>query len=394
MAPLLPPLTTLSDAELCDTRHRLATRERHATAALVASLGEVDVRRLYLGEGCSSLFTYCTRVLHLSEHVAYNRIEAARAARRFPIILERLAHGSATLTTVRLLAPHLTPENHLALLDAARHASKHDVERLVATLRPKPAMPATVRKLPVRVAAGPAVSSTEAEPHRVVPSAAPTTAAPTPTVPAPAPTSQRRLVQPLAPSRYKVQLTLDDEGVALLRRAQALMRNRMPDGDMAAVVTEGLRLLVEQLEKTKAAATARPQSKSRSLRRRSRTIPAAVRRAVWRRDEGRCAFIGTQGRCTETAFLEFHHVQPYAEGGSATVENIELRCRAHNQYEAEQCFGAGLPWRVRESASVRVVETRSGTSPELEFMKRRVRGGAWVESIRQVNSTGATAPVC
>ena len=57
------------------------------------------MRRLYLQPGYSSLFTYCTRCLHLSEHVAYGRIEAARAPRKFPIILEHLADGSMTLTT-------------------------------------------------------------------------------------------------------------------------------------------------------------------------------------------------------------------------------------------------------------------------------------------------------
>src|SRR5690606_9844285 len=112
------------------------------------------------------------------------------------------------------------------------------------------------------------------------------------------------------------------------------------------------KLLVERLEKEKAAATARPRTKSRTCAPRSRTIPAAVRRAVWARDEGRCAFAGTQGRCTETAFLEFHHVRPYADGGPAVVENIELRCRAHNQYEAEQYFGGSLPWTARETAGL------------------------------------------
>ena len=63
------------------------------------------------------------------------------------------------------------------------------------------------------------------------------------------------------------------------------------------------------------------------------------KRAVWRRDEGRCAFVGRSGRCAETAWLEFHHVQPYADGGPATVNNIQFRCRAHNRYEAELLFG-------------------------------------------------------
>ena len=138
----------LSDAALVAEVTRLAGQERHATAALIASLAEFDARRLYLPAGCSSLFTYCTQVLHLSEHAAYRRIEAARAARRFPVILERLADGSITLTTVCLLGPLLTAENCDRVLEAAQHKSKRDVERLVARLRPQPAVPSSVRKLP------------------------------------------------------------------------------------------------------------------------------------------------------------------------------------------------------------------------------------------------------
>ena len=62
---------------------------------------------------------------------------------------------------------------------------------------------------------------------------------------------------------------------------------------------------------------------------------------MWSRDGGRCAFEGGEGRCSERGFLEFHHVVPYADGGAATDDNIQLRCRAHNQYEADQWFGGG-----------------------------------------------------
>src|SRR4029453_6308460 len=100
----------LSDRELLAAVRTLAANEREATAQLIASLMEVDSRRLYLGESCSSLFTFCTQVLRLSEHAAYGRIEADRAARRFPLILDLLTDGSITLTTVGLLSQHLTPE--------------------------------------------------------------------------------------------------------------------------------------------------------------------------------------------------------------------------------------------------------------------------------------------
>jgi hypothetical protein len=123
-------------------------RERAATVHLLAALAELDTRRLYLGQEYSSLFTYCTQALHLSEHAAYGRIEAARAAPRFPVILDLMAEGAVTLTTVCLLAHYLTPENHQALLHTARYQSKRDVEQQVAALHPLPAVPSSIRKLP------------------------------------------------------------------------------------------------------------------------------------------------------------------------------------------------------------------------------------------------------
>jgi hypothetical protein len=81
---------------------RLVQGHRNATVALIAHLMEFDARRLYLAAACRSLFAYCTEILRLSEHEAYHRIEAARVARSFPLVLRMLAGGALTLTTVRL----------------------------------------------------------------------------------------------------------------------------------------------------------------------------------------------------------------------------------------------------------------------------------------------------
>jgi hypothetical protein len=142
-------LQAMSDPDLLIEVDRLAGAERLATAALIAALGEFDARRLYLAQGCSSLFTYCTQVLHLSEHAAYGRIEAARAARKWPVLLEMLAAGSLHLTATTLLSRHLTDENHRDVLFAARHKSKREIEELVARLHPQPPVASFVRKLPV-----------------------------------------------------------------------------------------------------------------------------------------------------------------------------------------------------------------------------------------------------
>jgi len=146
-------------------------------------------------------------------------------------------------------------------------------------------------------------------------------------------------IEPLAPERYKLQFTVNRETYDKLRRVQDLLRHCLPSGDTAAIFDRALTLLLMDLERKKLAITERPRN-GRSTGSGSRHVPAAVRRAVWTRDGGRCRFEGPAGRCRETGLLEFHHVVPYADGGATTAENLELRCSAHNRYEAEQWFGS------------------------------------------------------
>ena len=160
--------------------------------------------------------------------------------------------------------------------------------------------------------------------------------APSPTRPA--------VVAPIAPKRYLMRITIDGNTHDKLDRARALLRHQIPDGDPAAIVDLALTALIEKAERTKFAATNRPSARTVQAPSTpsSRHIPAAVRRTVWARDESRCAFSGTDGRCRETGFLEFHHLVPFAAGGPSTVDNLQLRCRAHNAYQAAIDFG---DWR-------------------------------------------------
>ena len=353
-------LARLSDRELVASVHAAAHNQRAATGRLIALLAELDARRLYLAEGCSSLFTYCTQVLHFSEHAAYNRIEAARAAHRFPIILEMMEAGAITLTAVRLLAPHLTDDNHRDLLVRARHKMTRDVELLVATIRPCADAPSFVRKLPAPRAKPDAPARPEQPPQHDA-SVSSQDAAPVhdvgvssqdmaPLVPAssPMPSQAAASIKPLAPERYKIQVTVSGKTYGVLRRAQDLLRHSIPNGDPAQIISRALELLVKELERKKVAATDRPRHARAVGSSRTRHIPAQVRRTVWQRDEGRCQYVGAQGRCAETGFLEFHHIVPFADGGEPTARNLELRCRAHNGYEYDLWSGERPTPNMRE----------------------------------------------
>jgi hypothetical protein len=344
-------LSRLSDAELVARVKNLAARERSAMSELVAHLAELEARGIHFRSGYGSLFAYCREALSLSEHEAYNRIEVARAVRRFPTILEMLAEGSLNLTSVRLLAPHLTAENHRAAFAEARGKRKAQVEEIAARLAPMPDVPAFVRRLPSRP---PAVEPAPASPDARVAAASvfSTPAAPFKTIP----------VLPLAPDRYRFQLTIGGATLEKLRLAKDMLRHSVPWGEDAAILDRALSALLADLARKKFAAVESPRA-APVCAPGSRHIPAEVKRTVFLRDLGRCAFVGESGRrCGERGFVEFHHVKPYAAGGEATVENIQLRCRRHNDYEAKLYFGREGPndgsGRVREEAE----PARSGTS--------------------------------
>jgi hypothetical protein len=153
------------------------------------------------------------------------------------------------------------------------------------------------------------------------------------------PSRHRAVIAPLAPEQYKIQMTVSRETHDKLRRVQDLLRHQVPDGDPVAVFDRALTVLLQDLERRRLADVNHPRP-ARAATPGSRHVPAAIRREVWKRDDGRCAFMGNAGRCAERGFLEFHHVIPFADGGPTTAENLQLRCRAHNAYEAEQHFGS------------------------------------------------------
>jgi hypothetical protein len=375
------------DALLRCLRGKLS-QERQITAEVLRLMAEVDRRRLYAQSACDSMFAFATRVLGMSEAAAYKRIQVARAGRRFPIIFERVGAGRLHLSGLCVLVPHLTADNHHALLDAAAGLGKRQIERLVAERFPQPDVATSVRKLPTapRPSVAPSARSEQpmAAPSSAVPPdvqqtapAANTEAVPTPQSPlgqtpqadraepavVPAPRRAQHPPQPLSADRYLLKVSVSGQLCDKLRQSQDLLRGQVPDGDVATVLEQALDALIAQQLKKKyavgakarrtkpqpqqspsaeASPTASPATSTRAAASRSRAIPAAIRRAVYQRDGGQCCFVDpkTGQRCQARAHLQFHHDLPFAKGGPHSVDNVFLACAAHNATFARRDYGA------------------------------------------------------
>jgi hypothetical protein len=446
----------LGNARLLVGLKELVKRDRVIEADLLAHLGEVEARRLHLEQGCTSMFDYCVKELRFSESVAYKRIGVARAARKFPSVAEAIAQGELHLSAACLIAPHLSKETVAGWLEAARHKKSREVRQLVADRFPREAVRSSVR----RVGSGTRLEGLEgvaplggAVPRKSTAESAGSAAAgsarsrfsessesPGPpisvdrevrrpiatTYPSPSEanvrarasvntngstrtnTNVRASTEALGAQRYSVRFTADEKVHAELQELRFLLRHSVPDGDVGKILARAIGVLLKQVRNTKIGecASPRPRQSAPSLEAESlakkptRHIPVVIRRAVWARDKGRCTFESKDGRsCESREAIEFHHRVPWARCFEHTVENIALRCRAHNQHEAELDFGSEHMARFRrktpaensrnESDPRAEPDSRanSGSDRQLDsipvqnLMGGRVRGGRFQEGI-------------
>ncbi|MDE2141698.1 MAG: HNH endonuclease [Elusimicrobia bacterium] len=307
-------------------------RERRNLVTVLIVLGEYGWRRLYREEGYYSLFEYCMRVLKFDESAAYRHITAARVLRQYPLALPLIESGDLTLTSLLILSPVLTPENHTQMFMRARGKTRRELETIIAGNNPLPARMDTIRSLPV-----PPPSLGVAPIPPTADSAPPPPQSDACALPAP---REWQAVMPISLDRVRIGFDAAVELMRLIYRAKQLLRHKYPEGRIEDVLHDALTIFLDRKDpqrklglKSDAKSTETPRAPRflQSLKN-GRYIPAWVKSAVWERDDGRCAWRFDDGTvCGSKDWIEYDHIKPYARGGrSDTPRNVRLLCRLHN----------------------------------------------------------------
>jgi hypothetical protein len=390
-------LNDVSDRELVGRLRELVSRSSWTEARIVAHLAELDARKLHLRMG-RSLFRYCLEALGLSQNEAHYRIQAARIARKFPIVFELLDKRQIHLTALALIRDYVTPENHLELLREVSGKTKEQILHLLAVRAPRPDVKSRIRRLPVpagAVAVGPTGT-----------------------------------LEPRSAESYRLQLNISAGLKRKLEQLLDMTSHSNPSRDLAIAVERAVDTEIERVKKRRFGQTSRPRrNKAGSVttsfggtggetieyqtterqtaepqatecqtaepqatecqtaepqatecqtaehqtgapattgeeaaalrltleargseegKRRGwlaneggRHISNEVRRQVVARDGLSCSFVGEDGRrCGAQAFLQLDHERARAKRGQDTVDNLRWLCADHNRLRAEQEFGA------------------------------------------------------
>jgi hypothetical protein len=255
------------------------------------------------------------------------------------------------VTTAAVLAPYLTPETAAGLLAGAAFQSRHEIVQMLAERSRAP-----VASL-VAAAGGLLVETTSCQ-HAPVHAISHLThcdcvlgdIAVAEHAPAHGGVRRRGRVTPCATGDYDVRLSITEAEHAELVRAQALLGHSVPSGDPALIYARAMTHYLAHLEKQRLGV--KPGAAAPGAEPGGRAIPKALRRFVWERDGGRCAFVSADGhRCEETARLEIDHITPVALGDKSTPDNLRLLCSTHNRHEAERLLGKERVQRRREIAA-------------------------------------------
>jgi 5-methylcytosine-specific restriction endonuclease McrA len=342
----------------------LLRREQGAMADFLVALADFDRRRLWRELGHTSLFAFLHRELGLSAGAAYYRKTAAELIQRLPEVVEPLRDGRLCLTSICELAKVITEENRAEVLPRFFHTSKQEAKAVAAEIAPREAPPhrAVVTAVaPVvaamRGAAPPLDLGHQSFRLDETPPTHAIVAAPQPTLPAAAP-PPRTLTEPLTADLRRLHITVSKRFLEKLEAARDALSHSHPGADTEALLEAGLDLIIERAAarkglvnrpraQRKAPAHSPPSSDAAEPAeveaQRPRHLPAAVKREVWVRDEGRCQFRLESGElCGSTHRLQFDHVRPVALGGKSTVDNLRLACAAHNLLTARRVFGNAL----------------------------------------------------
>jgi hypothetical protein len=389
----------------------LLRAERTAAADFLLALADFDRRRDWERLGHASLFAFLVAELGLSKGAAYVRFTAARLLQDFPEVIEPIREGKLCLSAVGELARVATAENFATVLPRFFGCSSRESREVAAAIIPRQAPPtrdqvtrlvpsadqrvqflkatgeghvaASPLAVPAALSLDPPVDSDEVRAHE-----------PVLTHPARA-VAPRDEVEPLTAELRRLHVTVDAQFLKMLDAARDGLSHSIPGANMEQVLKAGLELLLEKQARARGQAkrpratvvpTSTPTTAptladdgSEPVHRRTgprEAIPAAVRRAVWERDGGRCTWpLDSGDRCGSTHRIELDHQLPWARWGAPTVDGLRLLCHSHNSLAATLAFGARWMGRYRGRPGAKPDQRSSAESEPAPTTRTRRRRG-------------------
>ncbi|MGE0173674.1 MAG: HNH endonuclease [Oligoflexales bacterium] len=338
----------LSNFEITETIDRVFQKERHLQADFILLLSEISTRRLHVQMGYSSLMVYCVEHFCLTEFSAYRRMQIARVAKRYPVLVEALRDKQLSLTTAAMIAPKLKEETSLAQIQQCKGKSKEEVKRIIVGWEPQVDVKESVRHLKA-----PASSPRTEQQHSESVAGANCGVSLSnfddffTNMPATRSTERaKEEVRPLSAERTCLRFSIDSKIEKKLERAKQLLGAQR----LEEILDLALEALLEkkdpkrrQIRRQEKVARKKSDSQSKPIKAEEsvpKKITTKVKDQALERAEHQCTYVSPEGkRCRERRRLELEHIRPRGKGGDNSESNVTILCKSHNLYRAVLHYG-------------------------------------------------------
>ncbi|MFN8369783.1 MAG: HNH endonuclease [Bacteriovoracaceae bacterium] len=285
-------LHTWQDKNLLNEIKIQFANERNIGLFILKLMCEIEKRKCYASLGHSSLFQFLTEELKCSEGEAYRKIASAKLLKEFPSIAEKIEKGDLTTTNLGIISGFIkkTQETNknkkLELIHIAQNKSKRELEKSLFELTGK-------------------------------------------NIKSPETTKQ------VSRNEVQLQITIDEKLLEKINKLKAIKNKSKVLSN-----SELLELLVEDALSTEEKKLEK-LSPVRETSKKSRYIPAKIKKSVWIRAKGQCEWRDPKNNksCNSKQLLQYDHIIPYAHGGDNSFNQIQLLCSTHNLHRGVEIFG-------------------------------------------------------
>jgi 5-methylcytosine-specific restriction endonuclease McrA len=313
-------LKSKSNPELLSTLKLQVENERKLLMEILYSLQEVEARNLHLEMGYPDLYTFAMKELSYSSGAAYRRISAMRLLKSVPEIASKLESGELGLENASQAQSYFRKEDQARREQGLEKLSLNEKREVVSELLNK----STREGLRLLTERAPDIT-TPAEKLKALP-------------------DQKTMIQFVASSELMDKLEelkhllahQNFEGrmdILIEKLADIALKKLRPASSPApGMIATGRKVA------TRSQTDALKLNPMRTKKLRSRYIPAQIRKQVLLRDQSGCTYQDPKtGRvCGARHGLQLDHLTPFSWGGEHSVDNLALRCGAHNRFRAEQ----------------------------------------------------------
>jgi hypothetical protein len=295
-------LRTLSDGALLDRTSELARDERKITLEILHHLHEIERRKLFAELGYPSLFEYCVKHLGYNEVSAQRRIASMRLLRVIPELAEQVQQGKLTISTLAKAHGFFKKEDKVQKLNLEQK------RQIIEQLSGKP-----TREMERELLS----QSLYPEVHF------------------------KEKSKTVSPTKVELTFFADVELQSILEKIRGVLSHKLEQGTLTEVIAHMAKEFWAIIDPGREPKKTRSPQSVTAQKVHTDTIPAAIKRAIWKRDDGCCAFTNQTGKkCGSRHRVQFdHYPTPHALGGPSTEQNLRLACFQHNARHAIQRYG-------------------------------------------------------